>query len=244
MFINNPTAAIVVIGDEILSGQVLDTNSRDIAIELDKLGINLKEIRAVSDQIDIIANTINQLRHQYTYIFTTGGIGPTHDDLTSEAISLALKTDLIENKDILKIIHNHYNQDDKKLDITKRKMAFIPKGAKLLYNKETDIPSFYIKNIFVFAGIPSIMISMFNEIIPLLKKGIVIKRKMLVTAIKESNIAYKLKMTQIKYQDVIIGSYPFIKKGKIGTSLVLSSYNEEKLKNCYSELKRICKYEV
>ena len=164
----NPTAAIIIIGNEILSGRTVDKNINFIAKELDELGISLLEVRIVPDVKKEIIEAVNALRRRFTYVFTSGGIGPTHDDITSASIAEALETKLTCNPDVLKMLQQYYEgQKGVEMNDSRMKMAYIPEGASLISNKISIAPGFVFQNVYVMAGIPEIMQCMFEFIKPM-----------------------------------------------------------------------------
>ena len=162
-------AAILIIGDEILSGRTQDANTSFLAKWLNERGIQLKEVRIVPDQLRTIINNVNVLRKKYDYLFTTGGIGPTHDDITALAISKVFKKKYEYNKEALKILETHYKNSY--LNDARKKMAKMPRGAGLIYNPSSSAPGFYMKNVFVLPGVPVILQSMMHSIEQLIKGG-------------------------------------------------------------------------
>lgn len=231
------TAAIVVIGNEVLSGRTQDKNINFIASELVKIGIRLEEVRVIPDSEKKIINTVNELRRKFTYIFTTGGIGPTHDDITSTAIAKAFKVKLMLNQKAVKAMKSHYKPGD--LNEARLKMAYIPKGAKLINNPVSKAPGFVIKNVYVMAGIPIIMQAMFSEIKSTLRAGKKIKSRTVSTNITEGTMATALSKIQNQNLEVEIGSYPYIKNGEIGVSLVIRSENDDKLDEVCKKIKSL-----
>ena len=219
------TAGILVIGDEILSGRTLDTNSNFIAKNLIKNGIKLEEIKVIQDKSSIIENSIIKFSKKYTYVFTTGGIGPTHDDITSESIALAFKKKLEINNEAFKILEKYYPKG--KFNESRQKMALMPEGAKLIYNPLTAAPGYILENVFVLPGVPKIMEKMFIDILNNIKKG---KPKIILTIntnLYESKIASFLSDIQNKHKDCSIGSYPyfnFVSKSG-GVNIVISSWS-------------------
>ena len=235
----NPTAAVIIIGNEILSGRTLDINTQEIALRLGEIGIPLIEARTIADDRQVIINTVRELSSKYDYIFTTGGIGPTHDDITSEAIANAFNVPYIRDEEIYNILKDYYHKKGEQLNPAREKMAFIPEGSKLLYNEATTVPGFVINNVFVMAGIPSVMKAMLKSALPMLRTGAVIKSKILDVMMAESKIAIPLEELQNKYKEVDMGSYPFTKDGIHGTSLVLRSSKYKLLDQSYEELEGI-----
>lgn len=234
-----PTASIIIIGNEILSGRTLDTNTQVIALSLGNIGISLIETRTIPDNKNMIINTVNELRGKYSYVFTTGGIGPTHDDITSESIAAAFGVNLVRDEKIFQIIIDYYAALGEEVNSAREKMAFVPEGAELIYNTATKIPSFAIGNVFSLAGIPEIMKAMLDSCFSLLKRGKIIKNKSLTVMVGESKIAASFEALQRKYPDVGMGSYPFTKEDKYGTTLVLRSKNYDNLEKSYSELEEM-----
>ena len=221
---NSYTAGIIVIGDEILSGRTLDTNSNFIADKLTKEGIKLEQILVIQDVKEIIKENVINFSSKYSYVFTTGGIGPTHDDITSESISEAFQLNCETNIQAFEILNNYYPEGE--FNESRQRMAKMPVGSELILNPMTAAPGFKIKNIFVLPGVPEIMQVMFLELIKTLKKG---KAKLITTIntnLYESKIAIELKNIQNNYKDASIGSYPYFnlaaKSG--GVNIVVSSW--------------------
>ena len=230
-------AALIIIGNEILSGRTQDQNLSYLANWLNEIGIQLSEVRVIRDEEEVIVKTVNYLRETYSYVFTTGGIGPTHDDITSLSIAKAFDVELEVNDKALSILKEYYK--DSELTDARMKMTMIPKGAELVENPISKAPGFKMKNVFVMAGIPSIMQGMLEGARKHLKGGDIIKSTSFDVFTPESNVAEELAELQKNYPGVEIGSYPFSKEGKFGTSLVLRSKDEELLKKCELELLKI-----
>jgi molybdenum cofactor synthesis domain-containing protein len=237
----NPTAAIIIIGNEILSGRTLDLNVRNVAQKLPLLGIKLLECRIILDDKDQIISAVNSLRKKYNYIFTTGGIGPTHDDITTKAIADAFNLPLLINDEAYLLIKNFYKSKNIELNAAREKMAYLPKDSILIYNPISGAPGFYIENVFVLAGVPYIMEAMLEQLLPKLKTGNIIKSKSLDVMTRESYIAEDFAKLQSKYPHIEMGSYPFKIDHKHGTSLVLSSSDENSLNFAYLELQQLFK---
>ena len=235
----NPTACIIIIGNEILSGRTIDTNKHYLCKELSIKGIDVIEVRIIKDNIKQIIDTVNQTRNKYDYIFTTGGIGPTHDDLTTLSIAKAFKVKLIKNKKAIQILKKYYSSLEQPLNKAREKMAFIPKGSELLYNPITKAAGFRIKNVFVMAGIPEIMIAMFQNIINKIKHGIPRISKTILVNVPESIIAKDLFRIQNQFDEVEIGSYPFLQKRKKGVNIVLRSKNKNQIKQAAKEIRNM-----
>ncbi|MEM6339251.1 MAG: competence/damage-inducible protein A [Pseudomonadota bacterium] len=236
----NPTASIIIIGNEILSGRTLDVNTQEIAQTLGKKGIIVAETRTIPDIKEMIITHVRELSEKYDYVFTTGGIGPTHDDITAESIAAAFDLPYSRNEEIYQIIKNYYDSIGEKLNPAREKMAYIPEGADLIFNKATMIPGFITRNVYTMAGIPDIMKAMLESTLPKLKNGNVVKSKTIDIMLGESKIADQFSDLQKKYPNIDMGSYPFTKDGQHGTSLVLRSSDYLELDAAYAELQIIC----
>lgn len=233
------TSAIIIVANEILSGSTLDTNSNYIAKKLEELGINLLEVRVIKDNKQAIIDAVNELRSKYDYIFTTGGIGPTHDDITSESIAEAFDVALEVNEEAKALVKQYYDNKGEKLNSSREKMFYIPKGATLIKNDLTLAPGFNIANVFVFAGVPSIMYNMFEKVIPQLKNGPKIHTLSIVLKKGESIIAEAYRSLQDKYPLIEMGSYPLLdENNKAITNLVLKSTDKVMLENSATELEQ------
>ncbi len=230
-------ASLIIIGNEILSGRTQDKNLSYLANWLNEIGIQLSEVRVIRDEEEVIIETVNYLRKTYDYVFTTGGIGPTHDDITSLSIAKAFNVDLEINDKALSILKEYYK--DSELTDARMKMTMIPKGAELVENPVSKAPGFKMENVFVMAGIPSIMQGMLEGARKHLKGGDIIKSVSVDVFTPESNVADELTKLQDKYKNIEIGSYPFTKENRFGTSLVLRSKNEQLLEECKLELLKI-----
>jgi len=211
-----PTACVLIIGNEILSGKTQDTNLQFLGFELAKLGIRLEEARVVRDIPDAIVKALNECRAKYTYVFTTGGIGPTHDDITIECVAQAFGVPLELNETIVEMM----KRSGRPINEARLKMARIPRGAALVENS-ASLPGFRIDNVFVFAGIPSIMRAMFVGAVPMLFKGTPILSASVDAYLREGDFAQALEELQRRHPDVEIGSYPFNRDGKLGAALVV-----------------------
>jgi molybdenum cofactor synthesis domain-containing protein len=217
----SPTAAVLIIGDEILSGRTADTNLNTIARFLGALGIDLFEARTVGDRPAQIVEALNALRSAHDYVFTTGGIGPTHDDITADCVAEAFGVGISERADALAILERRYGDD---LNAARRRMARIPEGGVLIANPVTDAPGFQIGNVFVMAGVPKIMTAMLEDVAPRLRTGAVVHARTLrVTGVGEGAIAQPLAEAARASRDLSFGSYPFGagSDGEIGTNLVV-----------------------
>ncbi len=232
-------AALIIIGNEILSGRTQDKNLSYLANWLNEIGIQLSEVRVIRDEEKVIIDTVNHLRSEYDYVFTTGGIGPTHDDITSLSIARAFGVELEVNDKALSILKEYYK--DSELTEARMKMTMIPVGAELVDNPVSKAPGFKMDNVFVMAGIPSIMQGMLEGARMFLKGGDVVKSLSIDVFTPESNVAQALTDLQKKYNDVEIGSYPFSKDNRFGTTLVMRSSDEKRLQQCDEELKELMK---
>lgn len=215
------TAAVLVIGDEILSGRTGDKNIAHIGDHLDRMGIRLHEARVVADVHAEIIAALNALRARYTYVFTTGGIGPTHDDITADAVAAAFGVEISENAAALALLLERHTAAD--LNPGRRRMARIPHGATLIENSVSKAPGFQIGNVFVMAGVPAIMQAMLDALSPRLKGGKVLQVVNVGTDIKEGDAAGPLAVVQEAHADVSIGSYPYYRDGAYGTVIVCRS---------------------
>jgi molybdenum cofactor synthesis domain-containing protein len=232
-------AAFIVIGDEILSGRTQDANINYIATELTEIGIRLTECRVIPDVEEIIINTINEMRGHYDYVFTSGGIGPTHDDITSISVAKAFDVELKLNDDAVARLDHYYKEKGRELIESRLKMAMIPEGAELIGNSVSAAPGFYLENVYVMAGIPRIMQAMFALIKPELKHGDKLHSLEIPLFVSEGAIAHDLSELQNKYSAASIGSYPFVKDGKYGTSIVVRSTDARILPEIEKDLKTI-----
>jgi molybdenum cofactor synthesis domain-containing protein len=211
-----PTACVLIIGNEILSGKTQDTNLQFLGLELAKLGIRLAEGRVVRDEPAAIIRHVNETRREFTYVFTTGGIGPTHDDITAECVAQAFGVPLELNDEAVERLQ----RSGRPLNEARLKMARLPRGAELVDNPISNAPGFRIENVFVFAGIPSIARAMFASAIPVLAHGAPILSASVDAYLREGDFAEALTNIQRDYPTVEIGSYPFNRDGRLGATLV------------------------
>ena len=218
------TAAVLVIGDEILSGRTQDTNTNYIARFLAALGIDLKEARVVGDSQEEIVSALNALRSRYTYVFTTGGIGPTHDDITADAVAAAFGARIDFHPEALATLAQRYKPGE--FNEMRKRMARIPEGATLIKNSVSTAPGFQMANVFVMAGVPMIMRAMMEELAPRLRRGAVAQAATVEATIPEGRIAAALADIQKNHQMVSIGSYPFYREDGFGTQLVVRGRNQ------------------
>jgi len=227
-------AAIVIIGNEILSGRTQDVNVVAISQWLNVLGVKLEEVRIIPDIEKKIVKAIREIKKKYKYVFTTGGIGPTHDDITSRSIAHAFKSTYGYHKEAYHLLENYYGKKD--FNLGRKKMAMMPINAKLILNPTSGAPGFYIGNVFCLPGVPSILKSMLGGLKNEITGGRKILNRSITLRTVESEIASSLRKTQNKYKSVEIGSYPFFRKGKIGVSIVLRSPEKKKIDQCYKQI--------
>ena len=235
-------AAILIIGNEILSGRTQDKNIAFISSWLNtKCGISVSEVRIIPDIEKIIIENVRLLSKKFNYLFTTGGIGPTHDDITAQSISKAFRVKYEFHQEAFAILEKYYGK--KKFNDGRKKMAKMPRGAKLIYNPSSAAPGFMTKNVLSLPGVPSILNSMIENCKRYLIKGLKIHSKTLSLYTVESNIAKNLGKIQKKYKKFVdIGSYPFFRLGKIGVAVVTRSTSLSKLKSVNKELMQLVKF--
>lgn len=227
-------AALIVIGDEILAGRTQDTNTPWIAERLTEHGVALAEVRTIPDNESMIVKTINDIRSEYDYVFTTGGIGPTHDDITSASVAKAFGIDIERNAEAFRILEDHYGLEE--LTPPRAKMSLIPVGAKLIPNPVTAAPGFALENVYVMAGVPRIMQAMLDHILGTIQSGVPILSHTVSCSLAESTLAPDLEQLQISHPTISIGSYPNYRGGALGLSLVLRGTSKETLKIATEEL--------
>ena len=227
-------AAIIIIGNEILSGRTQDSNSSTIALWLNSLGVKVQEVRVIPDVEGVIVKTINKVRKKNNYVFTTGGIGPTHDDITAKSISKAFNVKYEVNKEAYKILENYYKQGE--FNEGRQKMAWTPSQAKLISNPSSGAPGFIIGNVYCLPGVPSILKSMLGGLNNLISGGKPILSHTINLRTVESEIAKSLTLVQDSNKDVEIGSYPFFKAGKLGVDIVIRSDEQSKIDICTSQI--------
>ncbi|GAA0772501.1 competence/damage-inducible protein A [Roseibium denhamense] len=218
------TAAFLVIGDEILSGRTKDKNIGFVADYMTSLGIDLKEVRVVADIKEDIVEAVNALRQRYDYVFTSGGIGPTHDDITAESVAAAFKVPLNLDPRAVAILESHYARGQ--FTDARKRMARIPEGADLIENKVSKAPGFRIGNVHVMAGVPSIMQAMMDAVAPTLKTGTRMLSETVSADMPESRIAERLAAIQDAHPNTLIGSYPKATDGKFTTQIVIRARDE------------------
>jgi molybdenum cofactor synthesis domain-containing protein len=228
------TAAVLIIGDEILSGRTQDTNLRDIAKYLGVHGVDLAEARTVPDIMEEIIAALNALRARYDYVITTGGIGPTHDDITADAVAAAFGVELYEHPEILELMTARFGAE---LNAARRRMARVPVGGDLVKNPVQGPPGFTIGNVFVLAGVPQIMRGMLEDVGPRLRSGaVVISRTVRVEGSGEGALAAPLEAVAKAHPAMSLGSYPFYGEGGFGSNLVLRGRDPVELEGTVAEL--------
>lgn len=224
-----PTAAVLLIGNEVLSGRTKDKNLGFIADYLTALGIDLMEARVIADDESDIVDAVNALRSRYTYLFTTGGIGPTHDDITADCIARAFGVGISHHAEAREILLKHFASIGREPNEARMRMARIPHGATLIENSVSKAPGFKLENVFVMAGVPKVMNTMMDAIAPTLAGGMPVKSRTVRFEGGEGDIAKPLKDIQEQYPMLSIGSYPFESEKGFNTNLVLRGRDEDAL---------------
>ncbi len=227
-------AAILIIGNEILSGRTQDTNTSTLAIWLNSIGVKISEVRIIPDIEEIIIDTLNLLRKNYDYVFTSGGIGPTHDDITAESVSKAFRIKYEIHEEAFKILEKYYKPGE--FNEGRQKMVWMPENSNLILNPTSGAPGFSVENVFCLPGVPSILKSMLGGLTNKIVGGEPILSLTISLRTVESEIASSLTQIQNKNQDVEIGSYPFFHAGKLGVSIVIRSEDQSKIDNCNSQI--------
>ncbi len=223
------TAAVLVIGDEILSGRTRDQNINYIAAHLTQVGIRLKEVRVVADEEAAIVVAVNDLRARYSYLFTTGGIGPTHDDITADAIAKALAVPIDIDARALDLLQAYFAKRGVEATPARLRMARIPSGARLVHNAISVAPGFMLENVIVLAGVPDVMQVMLDDVTPHLATGRKLQTATIKLARPEGDVADMFAAHQQTFPDVAMGSYPSFTEGRISTQLVLRSTDSARL---------------
>lgn len=218
---SNPTAAMLVIGDEILSGRTRDSNTHFIANALTAQGIRLAEVRVVADDTAEIVAAVQGLSSKYDHLFTSGGIGPTHDDITADAVAQAFGQNITHRADAMALLAAHYERQGSEFNAARQRMARIPDGATLIENPVSVAPGFSIKNCHVMAGVPKVFEAMVASVVPLLVGGAPLVTQNLRLMMGEGTIAQGFGTLAAKYPDLSMGSYPFTQDGSFGTNLVI-----------------------
>tara|TARA_B100002052_G_C15842101_1_gene580627 strand:- start:298 stop:1050 length:753 start_codon:yes stop_codon:yes gene_type:complete len=227
-------SAIIIIGNEILSGRTQDVNVSYLSNWLNNLGVEVSEVRIIPDKEKFIIKTVNELRKVYKYIFTTGGIGPTHDDITSKSVAKAFKIPYGYHKQAYELLENYYSPEN--FNEGRKKMAKLPITASLIYNPSSAAPGFIVKNVFCLPGVPSILKSMLGGLKYKITGGKKVISKSISLYTVESEISVPLKKIQDKFKSIDIGSYPFFKQGKIGVSIVLRSKEKKRIDQCNKQI--------
>jgi len=223
------TACVLIIGNEILSGRTQDVNLNFLAKGLNEAGVRLREARVIPDVAEAIVAALNELRAKYDYVFTTGGIGPTHDDITSECVARAFGVPLVLHAEAKRILEARYRERGIELNEARLRMAHVPEGAILVENSVSGAPGFRIGNVFVMAGVPQIMQAMFESVRGSLKGGRPVLARTLSCGLAEGQLAKGLGEIQNRHGDVDIGSYPWYRRGAYGVSLVMRSPDTQRL---------------
>ena len=227
-------AAILIIGNEILSGRTQDTNTSTLATWLNSIGVKVTEVRVIPDEEKIIVDTLNLLRKINNYVFTTGGIGPTHDDITAQSVSKAFGRKYEIHKEAFEILESYYKPGE--FNEGRQKMVWMPEGAQLILNPTSGAPGFNVENVFCLPGVPSILKSMLGGLKNKIVGGEPILSHTISLRTVESEIANSLTKVQNENKDVEIGSYPFFHAGKLGVSIVVRSENQSKIDKCNSQI--------
>jgi molybdenum cofactor synthesis domain-containing protein len=229
------TAALVVIGDEILSGRTQDKNVAQVAKWLNVQGIRLVEVRVVADDTRAIVEAVNLLRARNDYLFTTGGIGPTHDDITVDAIAAALGVGVTHHPDALAVLERYYETRGGLTEARKR-MARVPEGAALIPNRMSGAPGIHLGNIFIMAGVPHITAGMLDALTGTLEGGLPVLSETVGVWVAESEVADLLGAVEKAHPEAQIGSYPFFREGRVGANFVVRSVEQGALEACLAEL--------
>ena len=233
------TSALIVIGNEILSGRTKDANLPYLADQLNRRGIVLAEARVVRDETDAIVAAVNACRAAFDYVFTTGGIGPTHDDITAAAVAAAFGRSLIRHPEAEAMLRDFYSRTGRELTSARLKMADTPEGAILIENRISTAPGFQVENVFVLAGIPSVMQAMFESLADRLEGGAEVLSRTLSADIPEGTIAAGLQVLQDAFPELEIGSYPYFQEGRPGASIVVRGVDQDKLDAAIERLRRL-----
>ena len=228
------SAAILIIGNEILSGRTQDTNTSTLAKWLNSIGVQVKEVRVIPDVEKTIVDTLNLLRKENNYVFTSGGIGPTHDDITASSVSKAFGLKYEKHQEAFKILKAYYKPGE--FNEGRQKMVWMPENADLILNPTSGAPGFSVENVFCLPGVPSILKSMLGGLKNKIVGGEPILSHTISLRTVESEIANSLTKVQNQNKDVEIGSYPFFHAGKLGVSIVLRSENQSKIDQCNSQI--------
>lgn len=231
----NPTAAFLIIGNEVLSGRTREGNLQVLATKLAPQGIEVRESRVVPDVESEIVAAVQALSAKYTYVFTSGGIGPTHDDITAACVAKAFGTELYEDPEARAMLLDHYGEAD--LTDARLKMAQVPKGARLIENPVSKAPGFWIENVLVMAGVPKIFAALVDSALPFLSGGSPVASATVVVPVGESLLADVMAQVEAGFPDLTVGSYPYFRAGNVGTSVVLRSADQTALAQAVDALK-------
>ena len=232
---NPVTACLLIIGDEILSGRTRDANLTYLATWLNDHGIRLAEARVIPDDEAVIASAVNACRQTFDYIFTTGGIGPTHDDITAASVAEAFGVDLVFDPKALEILGDYYGSDE--FTEARKRMARVPKGATLIENPASLAPGFQIENVFVLAGVPAVMRAMLESLEDRLEGGTPVSSKTETVFCPESKVAEILETLQLRHGNASVGSYPFYRDGRIGTCVVVRAESSVHIERALEDLR-------
>ncbi len=205
---NDPTAAVLLIGNEILSGRTQDLNLKYIASKLSAIGVRLRECRVIADNPSAIVEALNTLRKTHTYVFTTGGIGPTHDDITAQCVADAFEVPLLQHPEAVKLLQDYFKMRGVDANEARMRMANVPDGGALIENPVSVAPGFQVDNVFVMAGVPKIMQSMFENILPTLQRGSALLSVTVTCNLPEGDLSAPLGELQQKFLSIDLGSYP------------------------------------
>jgi len=231
------TACVLIIGNEILSGRTQDANLAFLATGLNEAGVRLREARVIPDDAAVIVATVNEVRRKFDYVFTTGGIGPTHDDITAPCIAEAFGVPLILHPEAKRLLESHYPPGG--LNEARLRMAHVPEGAVLLPNPISRAPGFRIENVYVLPGVPQIMQAIFSELKHRLRGGAKLLSRSVSCALSEGALANQLGALQERYADLEIGSYPYFRRSDFGVTLVLRGIDSGRLTEAVEEIKAL-----
>lgn len=232
-------AAMLAIGDELLSGRTKDKNIGHMADRLYEAGIDLTEVRIVADEQPAIVKAVKELSESYDYLFTSGGIGPTHDDITADAVSAAFDLPCIYDDKAMALLAAHYKSKDTEFTPSRQRMARMPQGAQHIDNPVSVAPGFIIGNVYVMAGVPSVFQAMVENILPTLRTGSRYHSRTIFCPFGEGVIGIPLREVQDAHPDTVIGSYPKFEEGKFSTELVVRARDEEKLDTAAAAIEKM-----
>ena len=235
----NPTAAMLVIGDEILSGRTRDSNTHFLAGELTRIGISLREVRVVADEHDEIVAAVRALAGSHDHLFTSGGIGPTHDDITADAVAAAMGAAIGHRADAMALLQAHYDRAGLPFNEARQRMARIPDGAALIDNPVSTAPGFSLRNVHVMAGVPNIFQAMVASVLPKLTGGAPLLSQSLRVDRGEGEIAGPFGALAAAFPDLSMGSYPFIQNGAYGSNLVVRGTDPGRIAEAMIRLSRL-----